>query len=96
MFQAHLPFALLGMPFLGGHFLELSPHSPDLSPIEKLWVWMDKRLGDRSEIQDTAELQVQLTAIRDSITNKQLSKYFRGMKNRMKRVAELHGAHIGK
>ena len=80
----------------GGHFLEWPPNSPDLSPIENLWAWMDKKLGDRSEIKDTAELQVKLTAIRDSITTKQLSKYFRGMRNRMKRVAELHGAHIGK
>ena len=49
---------------------------------------MDNKLGDRSEIKDTAELQVKLIAIRDSITTKQLSKYFKGMRNRMERVAE--------
>ena len=80
----------------GGHFLEWPPNSPDLSPIENLWAWMDKKLGDRNKIKDTAELQVKLIAIRDSITTKQLSKYFKGMRNRMKRVVELHGAHIGK
>jgi transposase len=80
----------------GGHFLEWPPNSPDLSPIENLWAWMDKKLGDRNKIKDTAELQVKLIAIRDSITTKQLSKYFKGMRNRMERVVELHGAHIGK
>ena len=43
----------------------------------------------------TAELQVKLTAVRDSITTKQLSKYFKGIMNRMKCVAELLEAHIG-
>jgi len=52
--------------------------------------------GTGVAFKDTAELQVKLIAIRDSITTQQLSKYFRGMRNRMKRVAELHGAHIGK
>ncbi len=55
-----------------------------------------QEIGGRSGNKDTAELQVKLIAIRDSITTQQLSKYFRGMRNRMKRVAELHGAHIGK
>ncbi len=62
---------------------------------ENLWAWMDKKLGDRSVIKDTAELQVKLTAIRNSITTKQLSKYFSSMRDRMKHVTELQGAHIG-
>ena len=57
---------------------------------------MKKKLGDRNKIKDTAELQVKLIAIRDSITTKQLSKSFKGIRNRMERVVELHGAHIGK
>ena len=80
----------------GGHFLPWPPNSPDLSPIENLWAWMEKKLGDRSGIKDTAELQVRLTAIRDSITTKKLRKYFRGMRARMDSVIELQGGHIGK
>ena len=57
---------------------------------------MNKKLGDMSEFKDTTELQVKLTAIRDSITTKQLSKYFMGMRNRLKCVAELHEAHTRK
>ncbi len=57
---------------------------------------MDKKLGDKNKIKDTAELQVKLIAIRDSISTKHLSKYFKGMRNKMERVVELHGAHIGK
>jgi len=38
-------------------------------------------VGDTSEFKETTELQVKLTAIRDSNTTKQLSKSFRGMRN---------------
>ena len=53
---------------------------------ENLWAWMEKQLGDRSGTKDTAELQVRLTAIRDSITTKKLHEYFRGMRARMESV----------
>ncbi|DBB03053.1 TPA: hypothetical protein ACH3X1_000031 [Trebouxia sp. C0004] len=63
--DAHVP---------GGQVLEWLSSSPDLSPVENIWAWMDKKLGDRSGIKDTAELQGKLMAVRDLITTKQLSK----------------------
>lgn len=80
----------------GGHFLDWPPNSPDLSPIENLWAWMEHQLGDREGIKDTADLQARLIEIRDSITTDQLRNYFDGMKARMERVVDLQGAHIGK
>ena len=42
----------------GGLFLEWPPVSPDLSPIDNLWAWMQQQLGDReaSEIQITCNV----------------------------------------
>lgn len=80
----------------GRHFLKRPSKSPDMSPIKNLWAWMEKQLEDRSGIQDTADLQARLSAIWDSFTNKQLSKYFSSKRARMKRVIKLQWGHIGK
>ena len=80
----------------GGHFLAWPPNSPDLSPIENLWAWMEQQLGDRQGIKNTDELQAKLIAIRDSITLTQLRDLFDKMDDRMQRVISLQGNHIGK
>ncbi len=80
----------------GGLFLEWPPNSPDLSPIENLWAWMEQQLGDREGINNTDDLQCRLMAIRDSITLTQLHDLFDGMNDRMKLVVKLQGSHIGK
>ena len=80
----------------GGHFLDWPPNSPDLSPIENLWAWMEQQLGDREGIGSTEELQARLVAIRNSISLTQLRDLFDGMNNRMQRVIKLQGSHIGK
>ncbi len=52
------------------------------------------QLGDRSGTNDTAELQVSLTAIRKSINTKQLRKSSY-MMAKMKCVVEMQGVHVG-
>ena len=75
---------------------EWAPNSPDLSPIENLWAWMEQQLGARVGINNTDDLQCRLMAIRDSITLTQLHDLSDGMNARMKLVAKLQGGHIGK
>ena len=36
---------------------EWAPNSPDLSPIENLWAWMEQQLGARVGINNTDDLQ---------------------------------------
>ncbi len=80
----------------GGLLLEWPPNSPDLSPIENLWGWMEQQSGNREGINKTDDLQCRLMAIRDSITLTQLHDLFDGMNARMKLFAKLEGGHIGK
>jgi len=80
----------------GGHFLSWPPNSPDLSPIENLWAWMEQQLGDREGINTTDDLQARLTEIRDSISITHVRALFDGMHTRMQRVVKLQGNHIGK
>ncbi len=80
----------------GGLFLEWPTNSPDLSPIENLWAWMEQQLGDRKDINSTDDLQCRLMAIGASITLTQLHDLFDGVDARMKLVVKLQGSHIGK
>ena len=87
---------LIASSIPAGHFLAWPANSPDLSPIENLWGWMDTQLHKQDSCKSVDELKQRLESIRKSIPMKQLHALFDGMNARMKRVIELNGGHIGR
>ena len=91
--------ALIASVIPRGHFhpggLSWPANSPDLSPIENLWSWMDAELHKQGKISGLPELKERLEAIRERITADHLHALFDSMQGRMKRVIELNGEHTG-
>jgi transposase len=79
-----------------GHFLAWPANSPDLSPIENLWAWMDSKLHKLHRCKNVEELKEKLEQVRQSIPSSYLHNVFDGMNARMKRVLDLNGDYIGK
>lgn len=79
-----------------GHFLSWPANSPDLSPIENLWGWMDRQVHKQQPCKTVDELKDRLEGVRQSIPISQLHALFDGMPARMQRVIELSGDHIGR
>ena len=80
----------------GGHFLDWPPCSPDLSPIETMWAWMDHKLHKEYKPTNIEELKQALQEINESIPIAMLHRLFDGLDARMKRVIALDGDYIGK
>lgn len=80
----------------GGHFLPWPAHSPDLSPIENLWAWMDRQLHKMHTPKNVDELKESLESVRQSIPLTMIHNLFDGMPARMEAVIARNGEHIGK
>ena len=80
----------------GGHFLKWPANSPDLSPIETVWAWMDAKLKKDYKPKNVEELKECLEKVRQSISIDDLEALFDGMDNRMSQCINLGGEHIGK
>lgn len=80
----------------GGHFLDWPANSPDLSPIENMWAWMDHKLHKEYRPNTIDELKQCLQEINKAIPASMLRNLFDGLNARMKRVIELDGDCIGK
>ena len=83
----------------GGLLADWPPNSPDLSPIENVWSWMEQELRRRPVCRTAAELEGVLTDIwRDLRDNhsQMLKNLFASFPDRLHKVVELDGAHIGR
>ena len=80
----------------GGHFLSWPAHSPDLSPIENLWAWMDDQLQRHHDPTNIEEMKECLELVRQFIPLFMLHALFDGLDASMRRVIELDGGYIGK
>ena len=67
----------------GGHFVAWPPNSPDLSPVDNLWSWMDSELHELDKCKNVEELKEKLEQVRQSIPPMLLHSMFDGMKGRI-------------
>jgi transposase len=83
----------------GGLLADWPPNSPDLSPIENVWSWMEQELRRRPICRTAAELEVVLTSIWEDLRenqSKMLENLFASLPDRLHKVVALQGAHIGR
>lgn len=83
----------------GGLLADWPPNSPDLSPIENVWSWMEQELRRRPVCGTAAELEVVLTDIWEDMRENHshmLENLFASFPDRLRKVLELDGAHIGR
>jgi transposase len=71
--------------------LDWPPNSPDLSWIENVWAWMDRKLRERPDCKNENELIQNLQEIWGSIPLTMLRNCAAGMKRRMEKVLEKKG-----
>lgn len=71
--------------------------SPDLSWIENVWGWAENQLEDRrDQITTLAELETEVRSILGRIPMHFMQKLVAGMKDRLNKIVERGGGHVGK
>lgn len=80
----------------GGLFLDWPANSPDMSPIENMWAWMEGKLHKEYQPKTIEELKDSLEKIRQSIPASMLHTMFDNFHARMQKVVEKDGDYINK
>ena len=78
----------------GGLFLDWPANSPDMSPIENMWAWMEGKLHKEYKPKTIEELKDSLEKIRQSIPVSMLCNMFDKFHARMQQVVEKNGDYI--
>ena len=80
----------------GRRFPAWPANSPDLSPIENMWAWMEGKLHKEYKPHNIEELKECLEQIRQSIPLSMVRTMFDNYEARMRRVIDCNGAYINK
>ena len=91
---ANMAYIAANVP--GRHFLDRPALPPDLSPIEKMWAWMEGKLHKEFKPKNVEELKDSLEQIRQSIPSNILRNMFDHYEARMQRGVDMGGDYINK
>lgn len=70
--------------------------SPDLSPIENVWAWMERRLQTSADSFDTVEdLKAGIISVAKSFPRSMCENLINSMPSRLQKVKDRNGAYIG-
>ena len=80
----------------GRSFPAWPANSPDLSPIENMWAWMEGKLHKEYKPHNIEALKECLEQIRQSIPLSMVRTMFDNYEARMKQVIDCNGAYVNK
>jgi transposase len=76
--------------------LDWPANSPDLSPIENVWGWMQREINKEPLSLTVEDFKLQIERVWERVPKAMLKNLAAGMRKRMEKVIELEGAHIGR
>ena len=76
--------------------LDWPANSPDLSPIENVWGWMQREINKEPLCLTVEDFKLQIERVWERVPKSMLKNLAAGMQKRMEKVIELEGAHIGR